>query len=204
MYWDYFTANHTLILGSFSTLLWGIYVFFTIWTFREISKQTELQSAALLIVACQLQPSIPPTAINLLPLAEQTLYKKWTDIITKNIPKAEAPKQYVLLFLTNRGHSDIIRWKIKLNVEIFPGTYLANRNTIGDSVSWAIQSQGYNHIVGQGDTKTIIIAETGIFPKAQYQWNIEYYDMRDKKYSYFAGDKSTEAKNVLAFDYTDT
>src|SRR5437016_3691353 len=49
-----------ITLTFLSTVLWGIYVYFTIKTFKEIRRQTELQSDAFLVVRI-VDAQRPPT-----------------------------------------------------------------------------------------------------------------------------------------------
>ena len=127
------------------------------------------------------------------------LYRKWRAILSKNIPDAVQPEKDIILFLQNRGKSDIIWWKINLKAHIEPGKYLASKfNTNGDYCEWSIEYKGSHEVIASMDGINISIGKSGVFPELTLSWTIEYKDMRDVSYTRFGGDRSLKDRNVLA------
>ncbi|MHB8137547.1 MAG: hypothetical protein ACYDGO_04070 [Smithellaceae bacterium] len=189
------------IVNIIIAILWGVYVYFTIKTFREIKRQTDLQSEAFLIVACQTIDSVPIKTINKIGGKIDKSHDKWTEIVKTHIPGAVGPASHLTLTLTNKGRSDIISWKIIPTLSIKPGNFLAKKfNTSGETISWEIKSNDRRDIIGQGESITIEIAKVGAYPEAELFWAIEYTDMRNKTYKTFSGDKSKTVTNALALD----
>jgi hypothetical protein len=187
------------LFAILSTILWGIYVFYTIRTFREINMQTILQSSAVLVVTSQVCSIQPEKAIDKLSKPAKDLCNKWIEIIKKNAPTISIQNQYIVLSLSNRGRSDIISWQIRLAINIEPGDYLSkNLNISGEQAHW----QGSSDIIEVGGKKDFLIAETGMFPISNYSWQIKFYDMREIEYVAFTGDKTLETKNVLILNYS--
>src|SRR6266566_7179967 len=110
------------LLELVTTLLWGIYVYFTIITFREIRRQTDLQSEAFLVVAAKVSDQL--VAGKTVDNASKSLHEKWHGILTTSLPKAVQKEKYLTLECTNRGRSDIVRWKINVAAEIKSSHFL--------------------------------------------------------------------------------
>ena len=72
-------------------IFWVIYLVFTIKTFIEIHRQTELQSEAFLMVACEKVDSLPEKTINKVNETSILSHSKWTEIIKNNILRLLVP-----------------------------------------------------------------------------------------------------------------
>jgi len=182
-------------------ILWGLYVYFTIKTFREIHRQTELQFEAFLMVTCDTTATIPEKATQKIKEVSDQFHEKWKDIVKQHIPSAIGQDSYLTLNLTNKGKSDILAWTIKMLLEVNPGQYLKKKyNTYGEQISWNINSETSSDIIGIGQTITLLVAKIGAYPEGKFFWEINYSDMRNKPYETFSGNTTKTVKNSLAFD----
>ena len=105
-----------------TVILMALYVYFTIKTFREIKRQTDLQSQAFLFVAAHDVAEISEGA-ELISEAKN-ISDKWRQILQKHVPEAIQNEDYLELEFNNRGNSDIIDWTIRISASILPGKYL--------------------------------------------------------------------------------
>ena len=108
-----------------------IYVVYTIKTFRQIKRQTDLQTQALLSIAARVVPlSTPQTAstasetgsggifIRRRRPAERTfepgivaLHEKWKNILAQQTnPAITRTEKIVILKIRNHGQSDVVSW----------------------------------------------------------------------------------------------
>lgn len=180
-----------------TTILWGIYIYFTIRTFREIKRQTDLQSEALLVVAAKTLDQMPPN-VNI-PDEAQKVHDKWKQILETNIPSAVQKEKYLILEFTNRGRSDIVGWEIRVMADISASDFLQNTyNIVGEDVEWTVCYKNHKDNIAPNDTIQVPIAVTGCFPEAKFIWLIEYSDTRDVDYQKFSGDPSYSDINALA------
>lgn len=193
---DEFNVLATVVLSAASTCLWMVTVYFTIRTFREIKRQTDIQSEAFLVVAAVAQHSSAPSVS--LPEPVSALHAKWRGIVTKNVPDALVEPRLVSLTLKNRGRSDIASWTVTVRVAITPGEYLQSYNVGGDSGEWTVCSHASRDVVPAGEEIQVPIALAGLFPHASFSWSIAFVDIRGQKYTRFAGDSAFEDSNPLA------
>jgi hypothetical protein len=187
-----------LVLAS--TLLWGIYVYFTIRTFRQIKRQTDLQTQAFLIVAAQ-KVDAGRKLVRAFPPGAQELHDKWRGILQKNLPNAMQPDKWLVLKLTNRGRADIVKWAIEIRARIKPGDYLDKKcNTRGEEQNWTVCYRSHQDIVAleSGTGVEVPIAIISAFPSVEFSWTISYEDTRHVKYQRFGGDSGWTDSNVLA------
>jgi len=181
-------------------ILWGIYVYFTIKTFKEIHRQTELQSEAFLIVSCDVANSNTEKTINKVNRQNIESYDKWHGILNSHIPAAIGQDSYLLLKFTNKGRSDITEWQAVVNVRIMPGQYLNKKFNIGgEDVVWEFKRDSAQDIIPAGESVAFVIAKVGVYPQVECNWEIKYSDMRDKHYKSFNGDCSKVIENTLAY-----
>lgn len=180
-----------------SLLLWAIYVYFTIQTFRQIKSQTELQSNALLYVECIDRGGI---------LERESIRKdtkiisecnRWRTVIENNISEAIAEDRPLTLSLKNKGKSDIVSWKINFKIKISPRARLRELNIHGKEVSWSIESEKARDIIGINDEVLIHIMDIGNIPELKLSWKIEYKDSRRKSYADYYGDSIFHDINAL-------
>lgn len=184
--------------------LWGIYVYYTIKTFKEIHRQTELQSEAFLIVSCNLIDSTTEKTIIKNNDQNMATYDKWHEILRSHIPTAIGQKKYLALIFNNKGRSDIVAWRTSVNASISPGQYLTKKfNIIGETATWNFVNEDGRDIIPAGESVTFIIAQVGVYPQIKCSWKIEYSDMRDKKYNSFTGDRDKLILNSLAYSKDD-
>jgi hypothetical protein len=186
----------TLILTVVSTLLWGIYVFFTIKTFREIKEQTILQSRSFLVVKPVLSELTDLVGFNADSLSTHAL---WKLTLQNNLPEAMKQENCFSLQLMNRGKSDIIKWSIKIKVIITVGQYLTGLNIAGNNYQYTINSSPLDQI-GPGQEICIKVLPYGFYPKAEISWTISYEDIRNNKGTVSENNKHT-VSNLLAYDF---
>ena len=185
------------LLELLVVVLWGIYIYFTIKTFREIKRQTDLQSQAFLVVAAKTEKKCPDN--RSIPETSNALHEKWRTIISTHIPNAVTTDKFVVLVLSNRGRSDVVSWTINVNAGISPRAYLQeNYNTAGESCAWQVRYSGHRDNIAPDDKIEVPIAVTGLFPEAKFDWSISYTDARETRYDRFGGDRDYEDRNVLA------
>ena len=186
------------LLALLSTLLWGVYVYFTIRTFRQVKRQTDLQSEAFLIVGARtvdatqkISRRVPPEAI--------ALHQKWRRILQTNLPNTIQPDKRLILKFTNRGRSDIIKWTLAVKARVEPGDYLDRKcNVRGEEETWKVEYLSHQDIVPLEGEIEVPIAVVGSFPLVNVSWLVSYVDTREKKYDRFGGDSNHGDINVLA------
>ncbi len=177
-------------------VFWAIFVVYTIRTFKEIKRQTDLQSEAFLVVSCKTTES---RSLDEIRGTTNELYDKWHGILQTNIPDALQRPSYICLTLQNKGRSDIVEWTIKMTALVKPGTHLHRTFNIGgDSRSWTINNKGSAEIIEAGESIEIVVLKSGVFPQLVCSWDARYRDIREVSYTRFAGDKIHNEKNVLA------
>ncbi len=194
-----FCTDFKPILDALNILLWGVYVYYTIKTFRQIHRQTELQSEAFLVVTSSLEGSLRDDLREFDCIESKSMYKKWYDILKNNLQSALTGEKYLVLKLDNRGRSDIVSWKVKVNGVINSGDFLHTKcNINGEKFSWVIEENNNKQLIASESHIEVIISKLGVYPEIALTWEIEYYDMRGRKYSNFGGAKSISDKNFLA------
>jgi len=185
-------------LSFLSTILWGVYVYYTIKTFIQIKRQTDLQMDANLLIESQMGDN--QSAMLRCPSESIQLHNKWSEII-KRLPRGSElsdRRQCLELKLRNRGKSDIIKWQIKVTAQINPSTCLQeNYNTTSETSEWIVSSRDASNYICAGEDIKVLIAVTGMYPKAQFSWTIKYLDSRGKTYNIFAGDSEKIDENLL-------
>jgi len=180
-----------------TVILMALYVYFTIKTFREIKRQTDLQSQAFLFVTAHDVAEISEGA-ELISEAKN-ISDKWRQILQKHVPEAIQNEDYLELEFNNRGNSDIIDWTIRISASILPGKYLEKKyNIVGESKTWIHKYSGYDDNIPPNGTINVPIVKLSVFPSVEFSWEIEYTDTRDVKYKKFAGDNDYQKTNVLA------
>lgn len=178
-------------------ILWSIYIFYTIRTFKQIKLQTDLQSEAFLVVASKIRLGLKDGST--IPENAENLHQKWYNILKSHIPDALRSERYIVLKLTNRGKSDIVYWNIGVTVVVGAGDYLRKKfNTSGEKEFWEVEYLDNKHNIAPGGSIEIPIANFGSFPKAEFRWDICYTDVRDKHYKRFGGDFFHIETNALA------
>ena len=126
-------------------------------------------------------------------------YDKWHEILKKNIPEAVSDPITLRLKLANRGKTDIHEWSIIMHLNIEPGAYLSKKfNTTGEHLTYEIKSSGSHHYIPAGSEIIVPVAYANNFPKALFDWTIEYKDVRSVDYVIFGGDKQYKHINALA------
>lgn len=182
-------------------VLWGVYVWFTIKTFNQIQKQTELQSRAFLVVAFS-EIAIPDTH-TFSPVTYQ-MHQKWRQILSAHLPSINSTPQALNLRFTNRGKSDIVDWEINVSLKIEPGDHLRNqRNTDGDVLTFTLKSQS-SDIIAPGESKDVILMPYGYYPSVIVKWNIKYTDIMDGTYTVSNEKSPVQLYNFLVYKYLDT
>src|SRR5207248_786037 len=197
-----------------------IYVVYTIKTFRQIKRQTDLQTQALLSIAARVVPlSTPQTAstasetgsggifIRRRRPAERTfepgivaLHEKWKNILAQQTnPAITRTEKIVILKIRNHGQSDVVSWTLKLTVDVEPGQHLATAFNVNKSTyEWLVKSEGVTQIVEKTQSIEVAIAPTGSFPIAKFCWKLEYKDVRGVIYTEFVGEREVVDNNAFA------
>lgn len=177
------------LLDLLSTIAWGVYVYFTVMTFKEIKRQTELQSEAFLMVAAKKST----TEYHSTPTESLSLYEKWRRIIDNNVPNNIRAKRFLVLELTNKGKSDINAWRINVSASVQLSQMLQERfNLHGEDREWEVRSSGHRDIIAPGESIEVPIAALGTFPHIALRWTIKYTDIRKRNYEFFAGDERVD------------
>lgn len=205
----------TLSLALLTTILWGIYVYYTRKTFLEIKRQTDLQSQAYLvttIVDCEQSSNHSSKSRRGSYLTDcharikdkeiNHIHAKWSEILKNNAEDASQPAKQLILRMSNRGNSDIIYWKISLNINIKPGDYLSELQVSEDASSWVVESSSESDVIQKDSEICVSIAEFGNFPIATLTWDIEYKDMRDNTYTEHIGTKNYDIENTIVLKKT--
>jgi len=188
----------TLIATISSTILWGVYVYFTIKTFNQIKKQTDLQSRAFLLITprlCQIdsKPELDSIATN--------LSNKWRRILENNLSEAISENKIFEIELTNRGKSDVINWSIEIIANIKEGSYLHKKFSVnGEETKWSIASKPEQTIAPNQAIRVPVIL-VGDFPQITLFWKISYTDLMEGKYEIENKISGYSSSNVLAFNY---
>lgn len=188
----------TLVLTALSTLLWGVYVYFTIKTFSQIKKQTDLQSRAFLLVTPRLNSDTSDTVID---IAAAKLKEKWHGILENNLATALSENRIFEIELINRGKSDIISWSIELTITINEGKYLNTKFGItGEVTKLKIVSKSDQTIAPNQSIKVPII-QVGDFPNIVFSWNILYKDLMEGEYHSISNTEGFTNSNLIALNY---
>lgn len=188
----------TLITSFISTILWGIYVFYTIKTFNQIRKQTDLQSRAFLMVTpkiCALSDELKfiKAAID--------LQEKWKKILDNNLHEANIENNAFIFELTNRGKSDIVSWSIRISIKISAGDYLFRKFGIsGENFSLDISSTS-DQTIAPNQTIKVPVILVGDFPSISFDWDISYKDLMEGEYNTRSYENGFESKNLIAFSF---
>lgn len=186
------------LIQLFIAFFWAIFVIFTIKTFIQIRRQTELQMKAFLLVSAEKISNEKEFGIRYDNRMEN-LYNKWKVILNSNIPQAQQPEKFISLKLANKGKSTITSWSINVKTIIKPGEFLRDNITAqGEECEWTIISQDAKDAIESDSHITIIVGKTGVFPLVEFRWNLIYTDMRNVSYQDFAGDSNISDENTIA------
>ncbi|MBS1622981.1 MAG: hypothetical protein JST83_03110 [Bacteroidetes bacterium] len=189
------------LIELLTLFLWGIYVWFTIRTFNQIKRQTELQSRAFLVVTFS-EETIPSG--HIFNQDSFSRHQKWQQILGGHLPTVGCTPQALKLKFTNRGKSDIIDWQINVSVKIESGDYLRNhRNTDGDSFTFEVKSLS-SDIIAPGDFKEVLLMPYGYYPSVTIKWDIKYSDIMEGSYSTTNDKNPVQLFNVLVYNYSNT
>ena len=201
-----------------STVLWFIYVTYTIKTFNQIRKQTDLQSDAFLVTRAAVEDDLEQLAstkedrrgltaflglLNKRPSTEyisdrsERLRSKWAEILSRNLPPSVITQpRGLILRLKNHGKTDVISWTIDFSLQVEPSEFLKKQaNTTGEQIEWRVQG---TDVIEAGDALAFVVLKTGSYPKANLSWRLAYEDARGKQYSRFGGESTFEFSNEFA------
>jgi len=188
----------TLALTALTTLLWGVYVFFTIKTFNQIKKQTDLQSRAFLLVTPRLNNDSSDNSID---NKAVKIKEKWHGILENNLTTALSVNRIFEIELTNRGKSDIVSWSIDISLTINEGEYLKTKFGIaGETSKLKIISKSDQTIAPDQSIKVPII-QVGDFPNILFNWNITYKDLMEGEYHSICNNEGFANSNLIALNY---
>jgi hypothetical protein len=193
------TADITNIVSAFATCLTagltGMYVHYTMKTFKEIKKQTDYQIRAYLFASKKISQDKCETDSLLL------IREKYDESVSKLIPDQSKDETSLFIELSNRGKTDICWWKITLKISIHVGEYLKSVHLADTVREITIQSTEANQIIQPQSSITVPIGLMGYMPEAVFSWCIEYKDLHNNEYKEFSGDKEYTHLNKLLYNY---
>jgi hypothetical protein len=210
-----------LVLAALSTIAWGVYVFFSVKTFREVKQQSQLQTDSLREIRAQTEElrrqterqTRPHMLIDLDPENKvggdcersalmNKVEQRWRTILTTNIPAVEQSNTHVVLRLRNRGGGDITDWQLTVTYNIEPGSYLStNFKTAGENGSFEIFPGGDHAILMANDQSgaiRVVVGPLTLFPVVQYDWSLWYRGHDGAEYSAYSGKNGLSDSNPLA------
>lgn len=196
------TTDTTNIITAAATLatsiLTGIYIYYTRKSFLEIKKQTDNQIRAYLFSSIETSTE---------KAASDTLFdirNNYDESIKRLLPDQSKSETNLTIKLKNRGKTDICWWKITLNIDINVGQYLKEMHLNDDKHSIAKEGCTSKDVIQPEESINVSIGNMGYIPKAFLSWNIEYKDIHGNVYTEFSGDKDYTYINPLLFDYKNT
>lgn len=190
-----------LLLTLLNTIGWGIYVYFTWKTFREIKKQTDLQSRSHLIINTTESEEVESYEEDI-EIVPTQLYNEWKDILRKNYPQGLQATSKVLLFkLMNRGKADVDWWDLKLKGKISHGKFLEKTlKASPETFNLQIKSD-YNQQILSKDEICIPIIILGAFPQIELSWEVTYGDTHTAEtYKIKSNGFAFSSSNKIVFD----
>jgi|GEM_PF-2073702 hypothetical protein len=186
------------LIEILTLILWGIYVGFTIKTFNQIKRQTELQSRSFLVVTPNFSDYLDGIVFTGEP---NDMFIKWKQILNSNLPEVECKPQILRLKFTNRGKSDITQWELIVKVKVVAGVYLKNQfNTQGSNFEFSLKSQS-SDIIPPGEFVDITVMPFGSYPQVIITWVIKYSDIMNGNYTSTNSENPLEILNSFAFKY---
>ncbi len=190
------TAAATLL----TSILTGIYIYYTRKTFLEMKKQTDNQIRAYLF-SSKVESSNKCNCDFL-----SSFRNNYDESILKLHPEPSKSDTNFFIKLSNRGKTDIVWWRINGNVNIFVGEYLQNHHLENNNYDFSVEYTEAEEIIRPGESITVSIGSLGYIPKADFKWTIEYKDLHGNSYTEFAGDREFNFENQLMFKFkaTDT
>ena len=193
------TTDFTNIVVAFATLatsiLTGLYIYYTRKTFVEIKKQTDYQIRAYLFA------SINATQDKCDSDEICSIREHYDESISKLLPDQTKSETNLFIELKNRGKTDICWWKISISICINVGEYLKKGHLSDSGDVVCIESSKANQIIQPENSIKVPIGPMGYIPKAILIWSIEYKDLHGNMYKEFSGDKHYTYINPLLFEY---
>ncbi|MBK9982081.1 MAG: hypothetical protein IPP15_06570 [Saprospiraceae bacterium] len=168
-------------LTFYRPAFWLFYVFFTYKTFREIKMQNDLQFGAILLSFIDLYNTHEASDLK---IESMNLYNRWKNLLNGNQYLIEQNPCYVSLILANRGRSDIVHWKLQIELLVDGGDILPDEAQT--STKWEITSD-VNEIISFEHERKVPILIKNAFPKFEINWKISYSDFRKAKYPSITG-----------------
>lgn len=190
------TTNVIIAAATLATsILTGVYIYYTRKSFLEIKKQTDNQIRAYLLTS--IETSAEKTASDAL----FDIRNNYDESIKRLLPDQSKSETNLTIKLKNRGKTDICWWSITLSIDINVGQYLKDMH-LNDGVYLILKtSQTSKDVIQPEDSINVPIGNMGYIPKAVLSWNIKYKDIHGNEYTEFSGDKDYTYKNPLLFDY---
>lgn len=189
----------TLVLVAATTVLWGIYVYYTRKTFVEIKLQTQLQSQGYLVMDLATQSGnseeFRKTDLPVGTTEAKQLHERWESLLKKEIPKALRGSEFAILTLKNRGKSDVIWAKVSVHAHVDPGTYL-RRERFATEVkeSWELE---ITEAIRPDEEFSVPIMQVNAFPYLKLTWSVQYRDIHNNEMDAKAGRRDLVTRNPL-------
>ena len=178
-----------------TSILTGVYVYYTRKSFLEIKKQTDYQIRAYLFSSFKTSSE----DVRFDRLSE--MRKAYDGSISKLLPDQSKCDTNLFIELKNRGKTDICWWKIKVCIKIEVGQFLNSLAVKEGTYSIEIEGNTSSDIIQPECSISVPVGSTGYIPRAILSWSIEYKDLHENLYKEFSGDKDYIYTNKLLFEY---
>ncbi len=180
------------VVNILSLFLWFLYVLLTLYTFKQIKRQTDNQfRSRILIEAIERNNQFNSALVNENVLELNRVYEQ--HLVNFKIFNK---KKFLFLKLQNVGKSNVINYKIYLSIDIYPGNYLKQNGIASYNFNWEIFSKG---LIKPDCSFEIPVAETSSLPKAEFRWKIEYSDIIEENSSEIIGITNFQVINDSAY-----
>jgi len=192
-------------LGLISTILWGVYVYFTRKTLQEVQKQTlDIGEQTRIQTSARLVSSVNWDGSPMIGLSAEArrAADDWEDRLKKNAQHATGggETRVLKLVLRNSGHVDVVRWALTVHLRVTPGPALTELAEA--SYSWTVSSDEHpqHAVIATRDQLIVAVAVPRFFPQAEFGWSIEFADDRGKTYRDLTGTLEQRTENKLALE----
>jgi len=183
---NFFVRHFSDITSLLEVILVGIYVLFTIKTFNQIKKQTDLQLKAYL--------NTDDSLINEQDLSKKNVEKSeldrnlsndWKVIMEKSFPALSGSGSfdggYYCLSFTNYGNTEIKSITICCNIKIQNSTESVDKKKLKKE-DIKIYKTEIKQILKKGETVSFPLFSTAAFPIFIIETTGKYLDVRNQEY----------------------
>jgi hypothetical protein len=209
-----------------STILWGIYVYYTIKTFKEIRKQTELQNDAFLVIRVDNSTAAASSVLADSPRLARGFELRPAEKATM-FELLQGRKRPALSIIPPEAQNLINKWSTictnnlkNVSIEQIPIILFLKNHGKAEIISWTITfninvepsaNLATNNIggdkqkwkiqstnsIGADQTIAVEVFKSGPFPSACLTWVTHYVDARNKHYTACGGDLELQLVNAF-------